>query len=416
MRFELNTNIVIEVENSNIASITTVFLKSLAPLFATLVSQVLLHFRDVYAKNGELDKLLDLEEGDVWHWKSKQGYSSIKINSLFGKIALPNPVVEIRKSDGRILKKVIGRKLISVSAYRQIPDFMGQMLASLGGLMSFRNVAKSMQVFGIFRTSLDTIWRSLQISAADLVLKVCPQTQMQDQILEADGTGICTLGSGKRGSEAKVLMQRKASGGLYFCGIKVGKYGNKLDWEGLLSPIKDFFKHPIKLILVADGDQSILEVFKKMSQKNLVFFQRCLWHIPHQIKYMLWKDNASKEQRKQILVLTYNAFLLRKTVPIEELAHYISMKLLRIENLLLRCQSYGLTTTLTFLQNAKDNAFVLGRSVEDNHNTSLTERTMRTIKQRTRYAVWSDKGVENVIKIRLNHFYNDSEIGLHFRT
>ncbi len=416
MRFELDTKIVINVENSNISEITTAFLKSLAPLFASLVEMIMLNFEEIYAKNGELDKILALEKGDSWHWKSKKGYSTIKINSLFGKIDLPNPVVEIKKADGSISKKVIGRKLIAVSPYKQIPDFMTHMLASLGGLMSFRNVAKSMKVFGIFRTSLNSIWRSLQNSAESLVLKVMPQEEFQDQILEADGTGICSLHSGKRGSEAKVLMQRKEGGGLHFLGVSVGKYSNKEGWEGLFVSIKEIFKTSKRCILVADGDQTIMEVFKTVSLKSYTLLQRCLWHIPHQVKYMLWKDKASKEQRKEILSLTYNAFLLRKTVTIEELADYISMKLLRIENLIIRCKAYGFETCSTFLQNAKDNAFVLGRSTKDNHNTSLTERAMRTIKQRTRYAVWSDKGAENVIKIRLNHFYNDKSIGLYFHT
>jgi hypothetical protein len=290
------------------------------------------------------------------------------------------------------------------------------MLAGLGGLMSFRNVAKSMKVFGIFRASLNSIWRSLQNSAEGLVIKVLPQEYVQDEILEADGTGVSTLNSGKRGSEAKLLMQRKIGGGLRFLGAKVGKYSDKSDWGGLFMPIKYFLNKVNRLVLVADGDQNIIEVFIEISKKKCVFFQRCLWHIPHQIKYMLWKDKASKDQKNEILSLTYNAFLLRKTISIEELADYISMKLLRIENLIIRCKTYGLTTCLTFLQNAKDNAFLLGPSAKNNHNTSLTERAMRTIKQRTRYALWSDKGAENVIKIRLNHFYNDNSIGLYFHT
>ncbi len=416
MQFELHTKIVINVESSNISEITTSFLKSLAPVFESLVCSVMLHYRDVYVKKGMMFGLLGLEKGDNWSWKSMNGYNTIKVNSLFGKITLPNPVVKIKRKDGSVCSKVLGRKLLSMSRYAQIPDFMKSMIGVLGSLISFRNVEKSMKVFGIFRISLSSVWRSLQISADRLVIKVLPQEEFQDEILEADGTGISTLHSGKRGSEAKVLMQRKAGGGLCFLGVKVGKYSNKSDWKSLFTSIKVFFNGLKRLVLVADGDQSIMEVFKEISSKKYVFFQRCLWHIPHQIKYMLWKDKATKEQRNEILSLTYNAFLLRKTVSIEELADYISMKLLRIENLMIRCKAYGLTTCLTFLQNAKDHAFVLGRSIKDNHNTSLTERAMRTIKQRTQYAVWSEKGAENVIKIRLNHFYNDNSIGLYFET
>lgn len=416
MQFELNTKIVINVESSSLSEITTAFLKSLAPVFELLVNTLMLHYRDVYAKNGVIFTLLGLEKGDSWSWKSKNGYTKITLNSLFGKIVLVNPVVKIRKKDGTVYSKVLGRKLLSISSYAQIPDFMKNMIGVLGGLISFRNVEKSMQVFGIFRISLGSIWRTMEWSAKRLSLSFLRQEDSQDEILEADGTGICTLHSGKRGSEAKVLMQRKEGGGLHFLGVSVGKYGNKEGWEGLFVSIKEIFKTSKRCILVADGDQTIMEVFKTVSLKSYTLFQRCLWHIPHQVKYMLWKDKASKADREEILSLTYNAFLLRKNVSLEEFEAYISMKLLRIENLLIKCQTYGFKACLTFLQNAKDHAFLLGRSTNDNHNTSLTERTMRTIKQRTRYAVWSEKGAENVIKIRLNHFYNHKAIGLYLET
>ena len=95
-----------------------------------------------------------------------------------------------------------------------------------------------------------------------------------------------------------------------------------------------------------------------------------------------------------------------KNVSIEEFNDYIQLKILRVENLIEYCQNQGLKTCEVFLKNAKDQLFTVGRNVRDNHNTSLIERAMRTIKQRTKYACWSEKGVENAIKVRLNHFYN----------
>lgn len=318
----------------------------------------------------------------------------------------------------------MGRKLLSVSPFCQIPDFMRQMLGSLGGLMSFRNVEKSMQVFGIFKVSLASIWRSLQWSAKYLVINLKEENSAGNEeksiILESDGTGVSTLKSGKRGSEIKVLMQRKENGHLHFLGVKVGKYSNKSDWEDLFNGFKmklSTLKNTVKnYILVADGDSTVIDIFNDLLLNGTTSFQRCLWHIPHQIKYMLWKDKADTEQKKHILNLTYSAFLLRKTVSAEEFKTYISMKLKRIEELIKKCKELGFDTCATFLENAKKNAFVLGKSTTDNRNTSLTERAMRTIKQRTRYAVWGESGSENVIKIRLNHFYNQNKIGLYFHT
>ena len=283
MQFEHRTNIVINVESSNLSEVTTAFLLSLAPIFRAFVSAVMLHYRDIYAKNGFIDELLGLESSTSWSWKSKDGYNTIVIKSLFGKISLPNPVVKVRYSDGSIHSKVLGRSLLGVSAGAQIPDFMKAMIGRLGSLMSFRNVEKSMRVFGIFKISLVSIWRSLQWKSHRLVINLPTSNFGKDVILEADGTGVSTLNSGKRGSEAKILMQRKADGGLYFLGVRVGKYSNKMDWQALFEPLQDIFKRSSRCILVADGDESIAEVYLKLKGQGYCFFQRCLWHIPRQV-------------------------------------------------------------------------------------------------------------------------------------
>jgi hypothetical protein len=415
MQFEHEVKLVIKVESSNLEEILLAFLKTLGPLFGDLVRMIMVHYALEYGKTGRLSTILGLCEGDKWHWKSKQGYQSITIHTLFGKVKLPNPVVEIVRQDGRREKRVLGRKLLEVSAYGQIPDFMKKILGSLGGLMSFGNVEKSMRGFGIFRVCLSSIWRSVDWLCKRMVVEV-KEKGGQDEIIELDGTGVNTLNSGKRGSEVKIVMQRNKAGGLSFLGVKVGKYGLKSDWEALLSPLKPLLEKGKRCILVADGDDTPMNIFKSLSDKSYTFCQRCLWHIPRQFRYMLWKDKATPAQRTIYLSLCYAAFRLRKNVAPEDLADYIQLKIARIENLIDQCLKLGLTTCATFIGNAKDNAFVLGRNTNDNHNTSLTERAMRTIKQRTKYATWSEKGSENVIKIRLDLFYNHTFKGLHFET
>ncbi|MDZ7934264.1 MAG: hypothetical protein U5M51_04720 [Emticicia sp.] len=361
MQFELQAKIVINVESSNILGITTSFLQSLAPIFATMVSMVMFHYRDEYEKKGRIPFLLGLEAGASWSWKSKQGYNTIVINSLFGKVILPNPVVKIKRKDGSKSSKVLGRKLLEVSPFSQIPDFMKELLGTLGGLMSFRNVEKSMKVFGIFKVSLGSIWCSLQWSAKALILKIkeCDNSDNTEQsiVLETDGTGVASSKSGKRGSEIKVLMQRKAGKGLCFLGVKVGKYSSESDWKCLFDDFKKKFSSLKKTVknctLVADGDSTVIDVFNTLSIDAVKTFQRCLWHIPHQMKYMLWKDKVDVSQKKEILALTYNAFLLRKSIRLEEFENYICIKLARIEVLIEKCKNLGFFTCATFLKNAK---------------------------------------------------------------
>ena len=413
--FEIEAKIVINVESSNMMTVLKAFLLCLGPLLENVLSQVMLHYAALYAENGQLRLLLGISEQENWHWKSKVGYAPITVKSLFGKIRLPNPIVVIKRQDGRILKMTIGRKLIEISPYFQIPNEIKGIIGTLGGLISYRNVSKSMASFSILGISLSSIWRALQWTAEGLVLCV-ESTASQDVCFEVDATGAATVEGGKRGSEIKVLMQRKESGGLGFMGVKVGAYKNKSDWESLFSSLKPLFNKAKRFVLIADGDKSPIEAWTEATKGVYSLVQRCLWHIPHQLKYMLWKDKAQPEQRKTILSLAYSAILLRKQVSIEEFNDYIQLKILRVENLISDCQKNGLKTCATFLKNAKDQLFIVGRNAKDNHNTSLTERAMRTIKQRTKYAYWSEKGVENVVKVRLNHFYNQKFKGLYFET
>jgi hypothetical protein len=415
MQFEHSVKVVIKVESSKLDEVLIQFLLSLGQIFGELLGEIMLHYAFEYSLTGRMGEILGLEDGDRWHWKSKKGYRAITINTLFGKVKLPNPVVEIVRSDGRKEKRVLGRKLLEVSPYYQIPDFMKQILGSLGSLMSFRSVRKSMLGLGIFRVSLHSIWRSVSWLSSRIILPV-KGSKLRDEQIEVDGTGVKTLKSGKRGSEAKIVMQRNESGGLTFLGVKVGKYGLKSDWEELLAPLKNLVTQVKRCILIADGDETPITVWQKLNPNALLFFQRCLWHIPRQLKYVLWQDKASKNQKIEILTLCYNSFKLRKNVPLEEFADYISLKLDRIDTLIARCKQLKLTACASFLLNAKDFAFTLGRNSNDNHNTSKTERAMRTINQRTAIATSSESGVQNIIKIRLNLFYNHQFKGLHFHT
>ena len=60
-------------------------------------------------------------------------------------------------------------------------------------------------------------------------------------LLLADGTGISTLNTGKRGSELKVVAEW-IGGKLRLVNIGIGKYGEKREWEALFLPVKQSFE------------------------------------------------------------------------------------------------------------------------------------------------------------------------------
>jgi len=78
-----------------------------------------------------------------------------------------------------------------------------------------------MELFTGTRVSLMTIVRSMRAFAQKIQLGV---NKKESNIFEADGTGIPTLGSAKRGSELKVLAQRKKSGKIRIAGMRIGSY------------------------------------------------------------------------------------------------------------------------------------------------------------------------------------------------
>ena len=73
-------------------------------------------------------------------------------------------------------------------------------------------------------------------------------------------------------------MQLKKAGGIRVAGLDIGNYHS--GWERLFKPTIDVMKGFKNFLLVTDGDTSILDSIRG---KIKLIFQRCLWHIPHQM-------------------------------------------------------------------------------------------------------------------------------------
>jgi len=65
-----------------------------------------------------------------------------------------------------------------------------------------------------------------------------------------------------------------------------------------LIPALKYFK---QFLMVTDGDTSI---FKGLGSSVKILFQRCLWHIPHQFKWYLWKDGVKRKSDELIYALS----------------------------------------------------------------------------------------------------------------
>jgi len=88
----------------------------------------------------------------------------------------------------------------------------------------------------------------------------------------------------------KILAQRKKTRGIRIAGIHLDQY--KKGWGKLFSAIKEQINALGEIIILTDGDVSIL---KGLGNRIRVIIQRCLWHITHEVKYTLWRDKVKRK-------------------------------------------------------------------------------------------------------------------------
>jgi hypothetical protein len=94
----------------------------------------------------------------------------------------------------------------------------------------------------------------------------------------------------RHGKELKVFVQYKQGGGVRVAGLDLGNYNGS--WDKLFKNSIEVFKGFSQFLLLTDGDTAILDSLK---DKVKIIFQRCLWHIPHQAKYVLWQDAVKRK-------------------------------------------------------------------------------------------------------------------------
>ena len=185
----------INVENCNFRTITFLFLYALKDLFQEYVSKVLIHYFEENYKNNELAKLLNVKIV-----KKKTTKTRTKFKTLFGDILVPQIQVRVVDFNGKKRQVSITRILLGVSPMYQIPDFMKEIISWIGSVSTFRVAHNIIGILSNFKCSLKSVWNSVQWRASKINLELSPEGTNETQ---ADGTGIPTIKTGKRGSELK---------------------------------------------------------------------------------------------------------------------------------------------------------------------------------------------------------------------
>jgi len=386
------------LQDSDFSSIMKAFLMLLPQLLEDFFQKVLVGFGEYemgLKKKSFACKCCGNDAEFVW--KTRHGKATT-ILTWFRWITLKQLQVRCKRCGS---KQNITRMLLGMEPKKRVPDETRRKLALMGALTSYRVSAKIGKMFG-WAVDRMTIWKSVQQIGAKMDFVLDGNEEARG---EADGTGIGITGIPKRGKELKILVQYKKGGGIRVAGIDIGNYNGS--WEKLfqksLEVIKGF-KRPFLLLI--DGDTSILESLKG---KVTILIQRCLWHIPYQAQYVLWKDAVKRKSKEWLLVVAelMEICAIRPLVDCQDtIQAMIASKRRRLEKTIAYCREKGFTHTVSYLENANGDMFTAIENRLEGKTTSRVERLFRTVNMRVNVSKWSTEGALNVTRVRLAYYYN----------
>lgn len=385
----------ITIESPSIQAIMKAFSKLLPLLLKDFMQKILLGFAEFHMRQGKKPFCCLCGNAEHFIWKTRHGKQT-GVLTLFMMVWLDQLQVQC-KVCGR--KQYITRKLLAMEPRQRIDRNIRRKLGLIGALTSFRVSEKIASLFGCTLDKM-TVWRAVQQTAQEVEFGIDPKGLAHG---EADGTGIPIQGIKKRGKELKVFVQLKRTGGIRIAGLSIGDYDK--GWDKLFEPLLDGLKSFRSFLLVTDGDTSIL---KGLGNKVKVLLQRCLWHIPHQLKYCLWEDKVKRKSEvwRKVLAGILDICALPKLVDQELIADVVRRKKERLEELISFCNQKGLAHSVAYLENARPDMFTAIDNRLKGKTTSHVERVMRTVNLRINVGKWSLKGALNVNKIRLAYYYN----------
>lgn len=389
----------VHVKDGSITTILAAFCKVLPQMLTDFIEKVVIGLGE-YAMSQKKKPFCCNECGndEEFIWKTKHGKPT-KILTVFQWVILRQLQVQCKKC-GR--KMYILRNLLGMEPMQRIPADTYRKLGLMGSLTTYRVAEKIVTMFG-WAIDKMTVWKSVQKTAEELEFKLDPN---EKPCGEADGTGIGINGIEKRGKELKVFVQYKKGGGIRVAGVAIGNYNG--NWQGLFKNSLEVFKSFGRFLLITDGDTSI---FDSLKGKVSVIFQRCLWHIPHQLKYVLWKDKDKVVRKSQEWLYVMSEVLeicaIRPLVDCEEtIRAMVASKKERLNKVIEYCRDREYKASVEYLENAKGDMFTAINNRLHGKTTSRVERVFKTVNMRINVGKWSTAGGLNVTKVRLAYYYN----------
>jgi len=395
MNIKYNFEYSLEFEKCNIDFLIAVFKQLLPSLLRSFILATLEQFAEHFMSQKEKPFECKCGNNNKFIWKTKDAKTT-NIITVFGNLILPQMQVQC-KTCGK--KMFITRELLGIEKYQSMSIVTQKMLALVGALTTFRVSEKITGMFGVVFNRMK-IWRCVQKIGKGITFDLDPK---ELPVGEADGTGIPIRGIKKRGQELKVFIQKKKRGGVRIAGLSIGKYD--AGWDELFAPLRDTIMSFKNFLLVTDGDSSI---FKGMKCVNVIL-QRCLWHIPHQLKHCLWSDKVKRKSDEwlEIMGKIYDIVSIRQHLEEDEIDAVLLEKRTRLDGLISFCEQRGRIGCTSYLINARPDMFTAIEKRLNGRASSLVERVMKTVNMRVNVGKWTPSGALNAMKLRLAHYYND---------
>lgn len=394
MKIEYRINYSVEVEKCNADYLTAVFKQLLVMVFTDFMKTALEQFAEDFMKMEKKPFSCSCGNNRNFIWKTKDA-KPMKITTIFADLILPQMQVQC-KACGK--KMFISRLLLGIGRYQKMSLVTEKILALIGALTTFRVSEKILGMFGVAFNRMK-VWRCVQKVGKTISFDLDPKQLPSG---EADGTGIPIIGIKKRGQELKVFIQKKVGGGVRIAGLAIGKYD--AGWDELFAPLRETIMLFKRFLLVTDGDTSIFNGVKCLN----VILQRCLWHIPHQLKHCLWADGVKRKSADwmEIMGKIFDISSTRPYMEKDEIDAVIREKRARLDGLISFCEKRGYTGCVSYLINARPDMFSAIEKRLNGKASSLVERVMRTVNLRVNVGKWTPSGALNAMNLRLAHYYN----------
>jgi len=390
-----NVSYSMEVERCNIDYLIAAFKQLLPMLLTDFISTLLAQFAEEAMRRDEKPFSCECGNRRDFIWKTRKA-KGMKLTTIFAELLLSQMQVQC-KICGK--KMFISRLLLGVEKYKKMSTITERMLALVGALTTFRVSEKILGMFGVTFNRMK-VWRCVQKVGKTISFDLDPKALPNG---EADGTGIPIIGIKKRGMELKVFIQKKVGGGVRVAGLAIGKYDS--GWDKLFAPLRETIKSFKSFLLVTDGDTSIFKGVKCLN----VILQRCLWHIPHQLKHCLWADKVKRKSPDWLKIIgkIFDITAIRTKMDDAEIEAVLKEKRARLDELISFCETMGYQSCASYLRNAKPDMFSALEKRLNGKASSLVERVMRTVNLRVNVGKWSPAGALNAMNLRLAHYYND---------